>query len=69
MSIDRERIVAEFYEAFGQHDIEGMEANLAPEVDWTAADGRRERGRAGVQDVLAGRLAVGRRSASSRCRW
>lgn len=45
MNIDREKIVAEFYEAFGQHDIEGMEANLAPEVEWETADGRRERGR------------------------
>ena len=54
MSIDRERIVAEFYEAFGQHDIEGMEANLAPEVDWTTADGRRERGRAAFKTYWQG---------------
>ena len=54
MSIDRESIVAEFYEAFGQHDIEGMEANLAPEVDWTTADGRRERGRAAFKTYWQG---------------
>lgn len=54
MSIDRERIVAEFYRAFGQHDIEGMEENLAPEVEWTTVDGRRERGRAAFRSYWEG---------------
>lgn len=45
MSIDREKIVAEFYEAFNHRDMEVMEAHLAPEVDWTTADGGLQRGR------------------------
>jgi ketosteroid isomerase-like protein len=45
VSVDRERIVAEFYEAFNHHDMEVMEEHLAPEVDWSTADGARQRGR------------------------
>jgi len=54
VSIDRERIVAEFYEAFNQHDIEGVEVHLAPDIDWTTAEGGRERGRAAFRTYWTG---------------
>ena len=39
MSVNRQEIVAEFYAAFNQHDIEGMEVHLAPDVQWVTAEG------------------------------
>ena len=57
--MDREKIVAEFYEAFNHHDMDSMEAQLAPEVDWTTADGRRERGRAAFRSYWNGARQAG----------
>lgn len=57
MSIDLQEVVAEFYEAFNQRDIEGMEVHLAPEVEWPTADGARERGRAAFKSYWEGAWA------------
>ncbi len=59
MTVNKEEVVAEFYEAFNQHDIEGMEVHLAPEVHWTTAEGGRERGRAAFKSYWQGAWANG----------
>lgn len=57
MTVNKQEVVAEFYEAFNQHDIEGIEVHLAPEVHWTTAEGARERGRAAFQTYWQGAWA------------
>ena len=53
VSIDRQQIVADIYEALNRHDMEVMHEHLAPEVDWAnGIDGGREHSRAGVQGLL-----------------
>jgi ketosteroid isomerase-like protein len=59
MTVNKEEVVAEFYEAFNQHDIEGMEVHLAPEVHWTTAEGARERGRRAFKTYWQGAWAKG----------
>jgi ketosteroid isomerase-like protein len=59
MTVNKEEVVAEFYEAFNQHDIEGMEVHLAPEVEWTTAEGARARGRAAFKTYWQGTWAKG----------
>ena len=59
MSVNREEIVAEFYEAFNQHDIEGMEEHLAPDVQWVTAEGGSAHGRAAFRTYWQGAWAKG----------
>ncbi len=59
MTVSREEIVAEFYEAFNQHDIEGAEVHLAPEVHWSTAEGGAASGRAAFRTYWQGTWAKG----------
>ncbi len=57
MTVNRQEVVAEFYEAFNQHDIEGMEVHLAPEVHWTTAEGGHAHGRSAFRTYWQGAWA------------
>ena len=59
MTVNREEIVAAFYEAFNQHDIEGAEVHLAPEVHWSTAEGGAASGRAAFRTYWQGTWAKG----------
>jgi ketosteroid isomerase-like protein len=59
VTVNREEIVAEFYEAFNQHDIEGIEVHLAPDVQWVTADGGSAHGRAAFKTYWQGTWAKG----------
>jgi ketosteroid isomerase-like protein len=50
MSIDRQQIVAEIYDALNARDLDELLEHLAPEVEWAnGIDGGREHTRAGVR--------------------
>jgi ketosteroid isomerase-like protein len=59
VSINREEIVAEYYEAFNQHDIEGVEVHLAPDLHWVTADGDSAHGRAAFRTYWQGTWTKG----------
>ena len=57
MTVNKQEVVAEFYEAFNQHDMEGMEVHLAPEVHWTTAEGGHAHGRSAFRTYWQGAWA------------
>ena len=59
MSVNREEVVAAYYEAFNQHDIEAVEVHLAPDLAWVTADGGRAHGRAAFRTYWQGTWAKG----------
>ncbi len=46
MSVNHQEVVAEFYQAFNQRDLDSAEERLAPEFAWVNLEGKPERGRA-----------------------